>query len=59
MVNSHNSVALIVAQNGGPTRLRKKLTGESVMLFVQKNGMGGELVVKIVLQSERLVEDWI
>lgn len=45
--------------NGGPTKIRKKYTGEPVMLFVQPNGIAGELVVNTALQFTKLVEVWL
>jgi hypothetical protein len=45
--------------NGGPTKIRKKYLGEPVMLFVQPNGIAGELVVNTALQFTKLVEAWL
>lgn len=45
--------------NDGLPSTRKKFMGEPEMSFVQTKGMGGEFVVKIVFQSDRLIEDWI
>lgn len=45
------------SQNGGPPSTRKKFMGESEMLFVQTNGIAGELVVRTVFQSNKLIED--
>lgn len=38
---------------------KKSFGGPLMMLFVQINGMAGELVVKTALQSVRFVEDRI
>jgi hypothetical protein len=50
---------LLIGQNGGPARMRKKFIGKPVVLFVQTNGIAGEFVVKTAFQLIRLVEAWI